>query len=320
MIPPQQNKITLCIFHGVYCTYEVLFVSKKHTFYVLPCPLSHCACLSRHDHHGRLNRYIKLRIAHAPGMSGTFSPPPRVSDPGMHHGTCVTHVPWCMPGSLTSGFLWSRWWGKSSRHSRRMRNPQFYVSGKRPMRTCPIVPSVYGVVAYIIAVSLALRPVWQLTKPWPEAITALSNVTVTWFSQVNCHAVLKINKLWVSSVILSKIFSIKYLVFRVVVLNLYEETLQWRHNGRDSVSNHQPHDCLLNGLFRRRSKKTRKLRVTCLCVGNSPGTGEFPAHKASDAENVFIWWRHHVYIHLHFLHFSTHGAGNWNPSIMVDNN
>ena len=31
--------------------------------------------------------------------------------------------------------------------------------------------------------------------------------------------------------------------------------LRWRHNGRDSVSNHQPHDCLLNRLFRRRSKK-----------------------------------------------------------------
>ena len=38
-----------------------------------------------------------------------------------------------MPGSLTSGFLWSRWLGKHSRHSRCMRNPQFCVSGKRPM-------------------------------------------------------------------------------------------------------------------------------------------------------------------------------------------
>ena len=51
--------------------------------------------------------------AHAPGMPGTFSPPPRVSDPDMHHGTCVTHVPWCMPGSLTSSFLWSWWRGKT---------------------------------------------------------------------------------------------------------------------------------------------------------------------------------------------------------------
>ena len=49
---------------------------------------------------------------------------------------------------------------------------------------------------------------------------------------------------------------------------------QWRHNGRDGVSNHQPHDCLLNRLFRCRSK----LRVTGLSVGNSPVTGEFP-HK-----------------------------------------
>ena len=50
--------------------------------------------------------------------------------------------------------------------------------------------------------------------------------------------------------------------------------LRWRHNGRDSVSNHQPHDCLLNRLFRRRSKKTSKRRVTGLCAGNSPGTGD----------------------------------------------
>ena len=85
--------------------------------------------------HGPLARYVKLQVAHAPGMPGTFSPPPLVSDPGMHHGTCVMHVPWCIPGSLTSGFLWSRWRGKRSRHSRRMCNPQFYVCGKRPIVT-----------------------------------------------------------------------------------------------------------------------------------------------------------------------------------------
>ena len=68
----------------------------------------------------------------------------------------------------------------------------------------------------------------------------------------------------------------------------------WCHNGHDGVSNHQPHDYLLNRLLRRRSKKTSKLRVTGLCVGNSPGTGEFPAQMASNAKNVSIWWRHHV--------------------------
>ena len=69
-------------------------------------------------------------------------------------------------------------------------------------------------------------------------------------------------------------------------------TLFWRHNGGDDVSNHQPHDCLLDRSFRRRSKKTSKLRVTELCAGNSQVTGEFPAQKASNAENVSIWWGH----------------------------
>ena len=57
-------------------------------------------------------------------------------------------------------------------------------------------------------------------------------------------------------------------------------TLQWRHNERDGVSNHQPNDCLLNRLFRRRSKKISKLRVTGLCAGNSPLTGEIPAQRS----------------------------------------
>ena len=68
--------------------------------------------------------------------------------------------------------------------------------------------------------------------------------------------------------------------------------LQWRHNERDGVSNHRPLDCLFNRLFRGRSKKISKLRVTDLCKRNSQATGEFPARKASNAENVSIWWRH----------------------------
>ena len=70
--------------------------------------------------------------------------------------------------------------------------------------------------------------------------------------------------------------------------------LQWRHNERHVFSNHQPHDCLLNILFRRRSNKTPKLSVTGLCFGNSPVTAEFPAQRASNAESISIWWRHHA--------------------------
>ena len=107
----------------------IMMIFKPHqclTFYLFyripffdgnPRPFSYCIL------HGPLTRYAKLRVPHTPGMPGAFSPPPRVSDPDMHHGTCVT------PGSLTSGFLWSRWRGKRSRHSRRMRNTQIWVSG-----------------------------------------------------------------------------------------------------------------------------------------------------------------------------------------------
>ena len=70
--------------------------------------------------------------------------------------------------------------------------------------------------------------------------------------------------------------------------------LQWRHNGRDGVSNHRHNDCLLSRLFRRRPKKTAKLRVTGLCAGNSPVTGEVPSQMASNEEKFFIWWHLHV--------------------------
>ena len=73
-------------------------------------------------------------------------------------------------------------------------------------------------------------------------------------------------------------------------------SLQWRHSGRDGVSDHQPHDCLLNRLFRHRSKKTSTPRVTGLCAGNSPVTGEFPEQRASNTENVSIWWRYHAFL------------------------
>ena len=66
--------------------------------------------------------------------------------------------------------------------------------------------------------------------------------------------------------------------------------LQWRHNERDRVSTHRRLDCLLNRLFRRRSKKT--VCVIGIYEGNPPMTGWFPSQRASDAENVSIWWCH----------------------------
>ena len=86
-------------------------------------------------------RYVKLWVAHAPGMPGTFFS----RDSGLSIPTCimaVTHLLWCMPGLLSDDLLWNRWRGKRSRHSRCMRNPQIYVSGKRPMPPLTDLPSL----------------------------------------------------------------------------------------------------------------------------------------------------------------------------------
>ena len=73
------------------------------------------------------------------------------------------------------------------------------------------------------------------------------------------------------------------------------ESLHWCHNDHDGVSNHQPHGFLLNRLFRRRSKKKIKVRVTGLCVGNSPRPVKSPhkepvTRKMFPFDDVIMWW------------------------------
>ena len=77
----------------------------------------------------------------------------------------------------------------------------------------------------------------------------------------------------------------KNCVFHIAVLR-FCLTLLWHHNGRDCVSNHQRHDCLLSRLFRHRSKKTSKPRATRRCEWNSPVTSEFP-HKGPVTRKMF---------------------------------
>ena len=79
--------------------------------------------------------------------------------------------------------------------------------------------------------------------------------------------------------------------------------LQWRHNGHHSVSHHQPHDCLLNRLFTRRSKIPLKLRITGLCAGNSSGTGLMTSSCPAETPTVCClgshlhqtWIRNYIY-------------------------
>ena len=147
---------------------------------------------------------------------------PLVSNPGMHHATCVTHLPWCMSGSLTRG------------------------GGEK-------VPGI---------------------------LSACATRTITYQVRGPCHTV------WSQTSNEHLICTNTSVMLNILVWHI---TLQLR----DGALNHQPRDCLLNCLFRRRSKKYQKRRVTGLCVWNLPVIDVFTAQRASNAENVSIWWRHH---------------------------
>ena len=132
------------------------------------------------------------------------------------------------------------------------------------------------------------------TRPMILSIHADIMCSFAWFVTFETGCCIDVN-------ILSFIYPICYTMELWPSETRNHKPLEWSHNGRDGVSNHQPCDCLLNRLFRRRSMKISKLRVTGLCEGNSPVTGEFPSQRAINAENISIWWRHHVYTASSFL-------------------
>ena len=123
--------------------------------------------------HGPLARYVKLRVAHVPGMPGTSSPPPRVSDPDKDHGTCVTHVPWCMPVSLTSG--------------------SFEVGGEENV---PDIPGACASRNFTYLVRGPLRPMWlhyrgpQNADSVPAIIMIISRWTATRVTIITLNATL----------------------------------------------------------------------------------------------------------------------------------
>ena len=90
--------VTVTYLPVAFCFYQPIWPGHQWA----DCSIS----LSRTGHarsHGPLDRYIKLRVRMRRECREHF---PRVSDRDMHHGTCVTHMPWCMPESLTSGIFW----------------------------------------------------------------------------------------------------------------------------------------------------------------------------------------------------------------------
>ena len=131
-------------------------------------------------------------------------------------------------------------------------------------------PGLYHIISVTCLHPNSLRPDWLISG---YAISAASR-TLIWTKTPICYRLVETGP------------SNKWAI-TVKRLSFDHWTLQWRHNERDGVSNHQPRDCLLNRLFSRRSKKTSKVRVTGLCAENSPVSGEFPAHKGPVTRKMF---------------------------------
>ena len=111
------------------------------------------------------------------------------------------------------------------------------------------------------------------------------------------YPVMRIFSLMLASTSCRKIFALPVIWDAMALTSPHwneRTSLEWRHNECDWVLNHRRLDCLFNRLFKCRSKKISKLRVTGHCEGNSPLAGEFTSQRASNAGNVSIWWRHHA--------------------------
>ena len=132
---------------GIFWNYQIdlecwKIVGRQHStslagFHPLIHPRSHtCPISTPTPLHGPLTRYVKLRVAHAPGMPGTISPPPTSKETaGKRPRHASRHVRHERAGMHVG--IANPWWReKCYRYSRRMRSVPFYVSGKKPMLTC----------------------------------------------------------------------------------------------------------------------------------------------------------------------------------------
>ena len=92
------------------------------------------------------------------------------------------------------------------------------------------------------------------------------------------------------------------------------ELLQWRHNEHDSVSNHQPHGCLLNCLFRQIKEKHQSPASLAFVRGIHRGPVNSP-HKGPVTRKMFSFddvnilnsinqARRHIFQHICYCHFS----------------
>ena len=89
-----------------------------------------------------------------------------------------------------------------------------------------------------------------------------------------------------------------------------QRSLQWRLNWHDGVSNHQLKS-VYSPVYSGADQGKHQSSASLAFEGNSPVTGEFSAQRASNAENVSIWWRHHAKCQLYVIPPTTASFGSF---------
>ena len=146
----------------------------------------------------------------------------------MQHSTCVMHVPWYMPWLLNSGFLRCRWRGKHSRQSRRMRNLQLYVSGKRPIEQVGwIIPSLSQSLSCMQRVQVDARCKYIIAF---SRIYSRRNSYMYIWVYVCMYKYELTSRLWYSSTVISQSESRKFWLSNTRFITLFH----WRE-GPDNV-------------------------------------------------------------------------------------
>ena len=153
----------------------------------LPGVFSHVFCWIYISLNGLLTRYVKLRIAHAPGMSGTFSPEltsketasklSRHASRHVRHSHAVMHV----------GISNPQWRKKRFRHSRRMRNPQFYESVRIVFCIQLHISLVFWLFVCLFFLVLFLMSNWQVINVSGKARCYLHDIVTVWRNTINAR-------------------------------------------------------------------------------------------------------------------------------------
>ena len=176
----------------------------------------------------------------------------------MHHGTCVTHVPWCMSGSLacSDGENVPGIPGACAPAILRIWQEAHVIDTQTPnsmMTSCH--EHIFRVTRPLWGESTDNPHDWSMVRGSTGDVDSPHKVPMApnFDGFFLCTPELTLNNRGVADDLRHHD---AHVTWNYVVVHDHHTifTLQWRHNDGDDVSN-QPHDCLLNRLFRRRSKK-----------------------------------------------------------------